>query len=448
MICGALAAVSLLLPSTPTYDVWAWLVWGREVAELNLRTQSGPSWKPLPVLFTTLFSFAGGAAPALWLVIARTGGLVAVVLTYRLAVRLTGGRRPAFAGLAACGILLSSGLLVGRSALGESEGLLLALVLWGVLRHLDRMPFQAFGLGLAAAMLRPETWPFLGLYACFLWVKVPGRRVATAGLLLLIPLAWFLPDYLSSGNPLGASSRALMPDPGSASLADRPAHEVVRRAFALLPPGASILALGGLVVATVRREAPLIMLAAGGAAWIALNAVMAEFGFPGAARILLLGVAAAAVLGGVALARIVERAPRVLSWLLYGLTVVLFAAHISPGVLPLLTTLEEEARYNRNLATIITEAGGRDVLLACGRPIAPPLAVPSVAWHLRTAIADVGLIPESSSVVFRYREFPPIPPDAPSFQRIATLDGHEVLTACREESGQASTASQSGESGY
>ena len=47
--CLALAALSLLLPSEPSYDPWAWIVWGREIAFLELDTTGGPSWKPLPV---------------------------------------------------------------------------------------------------------------------------------------------------------------------------------------------------------------------------------------------------------------------------------------------------------------------------------------------------------------------------------------------------------------
>ena len=47
-----IAALSLLIPSTPSYDPWAWLVWGREIVHLDLHTTGGPSWKPLPMLFT------------------------------------------------------------------------------------------------------------------------------------------------------------------------------------------------------------------------------------------------------------------------------------------------------------------------------------------------------------------------------------------------------------
>src|SRR3712207_7297874 len=51
-----LGGLSLLLPSSPTYDPMAWIIWGREITELDLLTTDGPSWKPLPVLLTTLRS--------------------------------------------------------------------------------------------------------------------------------------------------------------------------------------------------------------------------------------------------------------------------------------------------------------------------------------------------------------------------------------------------------
>jgi hypothetical protein len=64
--CLALGFLSLALPSTPTYDPWSWILWGREVLHGDLVTESGPSWKPLPVLFTVPFSLFGDAAPYLW----------------------------------------------------------------------------------------------------------------------------------------------------------------------------------------------------------------------------------------------------------------------------------------------------------------------------------------------------------------------------------------------
>jgi hypothetical protein len=92
LLLGAavVAALSLRLPWATTYDPWAWIVWGREVAHLDLQTTNGPSWKPLPVLVTTLLSVTGGAAPACWLVVARAGGLLALVAAYVAGRRLAG----------------------------------------------------------------------------------------------------------------------------------------------------------------------------------------------------------------------------------------------------------------------------------------------------------------------------------------------------------------------
>ena len=36
--CLVVAAISLVTPSTPTYDPWAWIMWGREIAHLDLVT--------------------------------------------------------------------------------------------------------------------------------------------------------------------------------------------------------------------------------------------------------------------------------------------------------------------------------------------------------------------------------------------------------------------------
>jgi hypothetical protein len=111
-VCLALAALSLLGPSQPSYDPWAWLVWGRDLAHLSLDTTAGPSWKPLPVVFTTVFApfslLDERIPPALWMVVARAGGLLATVFAFKIAARLAGGSaaRRWSAGIVAAGGLL------------------------------------------------------------------------------------------------------------------------------------------------------------------------------------------------------------------------------------------------------------------------------------------------------------------------------------------------------
>ncbi len=162
--CLAVAGVTLLLPSTPTYDPWAWILWGREILHLDLVTEGGPSWKPFPILFTIPFSIFGqNIAPYLWIWLARAGGLFACVMAYRMANRLIGGRvYGAIAGVCAFAALLSSNKFVRDAALGNSDPMLGGIVLWAFERHLDGRRDHALYLGVAAAFMRPEAWPFLG----------------------------------------------------------------------------------------------------------------------------------------------------------------------------------------------------------------------------------------------------------------------------------------------
>jgi len=66
---------------------------------------------------------------------------------------------------------------------------------------------------MAAALIRPEWWPFLGLYAGWLWFREPQfagakmRLVILAGL-LSIPFLWFVPPWVGSGQPFLAATHA------------------------------------------------------------------------------------------------------------------------------------------------------------------------------------------------------------------------------------------------
>src|ERR1700759_3640867 len=164
----AIAALSLLIPAPPSCDPWSGIVWGREIAHFDLQTTGGPTWKPLPVIFTTVFSLFGKAAPDLWLVVGRAGALMAVAMVFKMCVRLTrqlavrdddthpvGAFGPAIlAGLVAAFGLTFAGGFITSSALGYSEGLMTAIVLIAVERHLDGHYRQAFAISFFAALDR------------------------------------------------------------------------------------------------------------------------------------------------------------------------------------------------------------------------------------------------------------------------------------------------------
>ena len=473
LACIALAALSLLLPAvTPAYDPWAWLIWGREVAALELDTRFGPSWKPLPVLFTTPFSLFGDAAPELWLIVAYTGALLGLVAAFQLARRLGG---PLAGTLAAVMLALSEGYLRG-SALGYSEGLLVALVLLAVERHLVGRGGQALALGFAAGLLRPETWPFLGLYALHLFVREPRLRSLTAGLMALVPVLWLGPELWGSGDALRAASRAQDPTRFSPAFADRPAVAVLAKALATVPWPAKVgalIAVGLAARGTVarRRRAGLrgewlstavaargtaratLALVAGGAAWLVLVALMTELGYAGNSRYLAVPVALACVAGGTGLGWLGPRLAAVLDRRAVGarpgrLAVLGAGAVISIASAALLLRplavlvgdfreVRAEAALHADLPAAIARAGGRERVLACGKPVATALEVPVVAWHLGIPTGRVDVVPRAPGILFRGPPEPQ-PPDAPApaltaggFRPLAQVGRWGVSGACR-----------------
>jgi len=337
---GALviAALSLLIPSTPSYDPWAWLVWGREIAHIDLHTTGGPSWKPLPVLFTTVFSLFGSAQPDLWLVVARAGALVGLAMVFKVAWRLTrdlvagiseldGATRsvalipPLLAGLIAAASLVNSGGFISNNALGYSEGLAAALGLIAVDSHLDGARQRAFIVGFFAALDRPELWFVWGPYGLYLFWRDAGARKLVVALFALIPVLWFLPELWGSGHLLRGVTRAQHPRSNSAAFAKCPVCTVFRKEAwptvmnrVKLPGLIAMLvaALGlwrmragwwrhaGPVDRAVRARAWLLGLGLFGLVWWLGVAVETQAGFSGNNRYLVLGTAPVAIVSGVA----------------------------------------------------------------------------------------------------------------------------------------------------
>jgi hypothetical protein len=429
LACLAVSAVTLLWPSTPTYDPWAWILWGREIPELDLTTDGGPSWKPLPILFTVPFSvFGEDAAPYLWLWIARAGGLLACAVVYRLAARLVGGIYGVLAGVAAALALFSSFKFVRDAALGNSEALLAALALWAYERHLDGRRDHAFYLGFAAALLRPEVWPFLGLYGVWLWLREPGLRLRVAILGALIPVLWFGPEYWGSGEPLRASTRANAPNPGSAAFAEDPALELVSRfrKVVIAPVKAGVIiasAYAAVMWLRRRKEGATLALATGGFAWFALVAGMTEAGYAGNQRYLIVSTGAVAVLGGIGAARVLQG----IEWLARRLSGSARAGAVTAAaafVIALAVStpfigekadntgrvaggLEHEAELWRDLKTTIDKAGGRQALLACGGVFSGPFQTQMVAYELGLHGIQIGWkTTPPPGAVFRTRTVP------------------------------------------
>ena len=314
--CLGLAALSLLLPSQPAYDPMAWLVWGREIAHGGLDTAGGSSWKPLPVLFTVAFAplsaLDDSIPPALWMVVARTGALLALALAFRLVFRLAGGGPAGAAGgVAAAAALFLLPDWLQFVAHGSEAPWAVALMLWAVERHIDGARRGALVLGVLACLLRPELIPFLGVYAAWLWFAEPRLRALSAGLLLLGVVAWVVPDWIGSGNPLDGGRQARSEPVWSLSLADQPWLRALERAHEHAGVMVELLALVALATALFQRRWTVVVLTVAAAAEVALYVGMTEQGFSGNPRYVVPALALACVLAGVGLANLLQAPPAV-----------------------------------------------------------------------------------------------------------------------------------------
>jgi hypothetical protein len=460
--CLAVAALTLLFPSTPTYDPWAWLLWGREITHLDLVTNGGPSWKPLPVLFAIPFSLFGAAAePYLWLWIARAGALLSLVMAYRLTRTLVGrGAAGVVGGLLAAAFLVTGYQYVRDSALGNSEAILAAVFLWAFERHLEGRRDHALWLGFVAALLRPEVWPFLGVYGLWLFFREPRLRIQLVVFALAIPVLWFGPELWGSGQPFRASSRATNPNPGSAAYAAHPGLEVARRflARAVIPLQAATLVAAGYAALAwwrSRREGATLALLGIGLAWIALVAFMTEHGYAGNQRYLIITTAAICVLGGVGMARIFQGIEGVVARRSgdMGKGLVAASAVFVVGALALSPVIKskvdnthqtlDELRYEASLwhtlPAAIDKAGGEQRLLSCGSVYSGPFQTQMVAFQLGVHGIQVGALGKLTApgVTFRTHTVPHGPLVARvtdhRFREVAHSGRWQIWTAPRSD---------------
>lgn len=384
------AVLSLPFGHALAFDASAWVVWGRELWSLSLDTSAGPSWKPLPVLFTAPFAVLGDASGAAWLVVARAGALLAVVGAARLAARVAG---PWGAVVAVVAIVASPWWLL-NAALGNADPLLGGLVVWALLAAGDDRPRTAFALLVAGALVRPEIWPFVAGYG--LWL-VYRRRIAlgpgvAAGVGVLA--LWVVPDLLASGleSTKGATGT---PSAGSAGLTDVPFLTVWADLIEQGPWVVIAAAVAGAVLVVRggdRRPDVVVWLAAAGA-YVLLVATMAQLGFAGNPRYLVpaLTVLAAAA-GTIVIAAGGSRlgdGERPRGWGRPVLAVVVVAAIVASTagqVRDQARTIDARADSRRALVQLVVGHGGAGSLTRCGPVRTDPTTRTVVAERLHESI--------------------------------------------------------------
>ncbi len=384
-----MAAASLLVFDQTTYDPTAWLIWGRQIAHGTLETIAGPSWKPLPVLFTTPFSLFGDtAAVELWLVVARVGGLLSFVLAYRVAARL-GGRG---AGVIAVLALALAAQYDFNWIRGNSEGLLVCLALLAADRHLDGRHGQAFAAAVAAALVRPEVWPLLALYG--VWLVHRRRDVPTtaavAGAGGLVLAAWFVPEYIGSGDFFRGATRAQEVVAGSPGASDDPFLETFSHSAQAHSYG--VYAGAVLALLPARHDRRVLAVALASAILMLTVAVLATRGFTGGLRYVALPMSLLCVLSGIGWAWLWGRVPKAV--------IAVAALAALPGLIsPVdrvgddMANVADADRFYGALPPFIERLGGREAVKACGQVTTGPYNTQILAYRLHTRQQEIGLDP-------------------------------------------------------
>ncbi len=441
--CVLLAVASLALSSTPGFDPSGWVLWGRELAGHGTFSTLGyPSWKPLPALVDTAFALVSlNSVPWLWLVLARAAGLLAVVLAARVAYRL-GGRGAAVA--AALGIVLLRGLWP-MMELGASEPLLIAVVLGALDRHLAGRPRQALLCGLLAALLRPETWPFVGLYA--VWVAWRGgwwTRLGVAVALPAVPLLWFGGDYLGSGDAWHGSYLAKISaeatELGRQAWRPHAAPIAAGRGLGELAAPLLVGAVYACVAASPRRRT-FQVLTAGALGLVGVVAYQAVTGYAGLGRFSLPAAAVLCVVGACGVAAAARAvAARRRAWLPAGALAAALAAPWALACAVDVVAVRDQAVVfaDARAAAVRLERSG--VLAACGgRLAAAPPAAPALAETLDRPVHRVAAFGSARLVILPAAGGDPWPqvdrwlrrhPDRRPVRGFAADDSVRVYSVC------------------
>jgi hypothetical protein len=422
IVCIALGALSAaLLPTIPSYDPWSWIIWGREITDphMNFVISGGPSWKPLPLVFTTIWGAFGESAPTLWVVTARIGGLLGLVAAWRLAYRLTngtvgqrGGRVPAIV----AGVIAVIGILLTQDWFyyflhGTSETLLIGCTLWIVDRLIEGKRIQAFVLIVCATWIRPEWVPLELLYIVWLvWRDPAFRRPAMLAMfaigLISFPIAWFVPPWIGSGHPFLAASHA---SEYNGNLGPHPFIAVNSRGVndQVLPILA--FAIAGVVIGTLKDRRWLVLgLGLGVIVYWVVVVVETLKGYPGLERFFLPSAAVVCVLGGYGVVRVALLAGELVSGRVQSsgaaaATSVIVLLVFAGASVPFLTTRISEARadfpqaslvvkVSHQLTRVAAAVGGRDRALPCKTSfVAINHSVqPLMAWKLKVDLERVG----------------------------------------------------------
>jgi hypothetical protein len=294
---------------------------------------------------------------------------------------------------------------------GTSEPMLIATALWAVLAHLDGRRGWAFSLGVATSLIRPEAWPLIIVYAGWLWFKQPRLRVWIVLGLLSIPVFWFAPPWIGSGQPFLAAVHA---QEYNGDLGKHPLFTVLGRGvdIQLLP-----VLVAGMVAAVFAwfdkpRDWLLLSLAGATAVWWVIVVGMTLDGYPGLERFYLPAAGMTCVLAGVGIVRLAQLGgslvPAGRTAVAVGLTAVLVAitipwvgGRINQASAEYHTASQAVTRLDQMTAAVAA-VGGHAGVFPCKSSFAAVnhSVQTALAWKLHVTLGRVGTSMRHQGVMF------------------------------------------------
>lgn len=391
----------------PSFDPYGWLVWGRQVLDWDLNTDGAPSWKPLTFLFTLPYALVGHGAVSLWTVTAVAGTLGGAVFAARIAYRLSGRsprRRgaPYVAGAFAAVGLLGMDTYAHLVLIANSDQLNVTLCLAAIDAHLSRRPRLAFAMIVLAALGRPEVWLFAGLYAVWLWVRVPSMRVWALLGLALIPALWFSIPAVTSKSWLRAGDLAL---DQMTVIHGSKVIGVIERWRSLYELPMQLAAALGVVLAVVRRDLETLGLAGAAVLWVAIEIAFAYHGWSAVPRYLIEPAAVMIVIAGGLVGRLLGDTTAwggVARWVGPALVVILLVALV-PAARDRARTwhagvilARRDAKVIDRLSDVVAAVGGGRQVLRCGQPVSLNRFQSTLAWMVGLNVGNTGYNPSRS----------------------------------------------------
>jgi len=404
VLVAVAVAMLIITRVSPSYDPYGWNVWGYQALHGRLSLLGAPSWKPVAFLFTLPYSLLGHLSLRLWAVtvatLALAGPVVAGRIAYKLVYDSTGARSPAIAAAIAAGVSLLVTVEYSQYWLSaQSDPMLVTLFLLAIDMHLQRRPRIAYAALWLCSLGRPEAWPFLGLYAIYLWWKHPRARVFAAAGLVSVPLLWFGIPALTDGKPFVSSSLDL--GSGHPVVGNKVIGTITR--FNDLSYWPVKVAAGiGVALAIYKRDWRVLAIAAAGVLWVAIEAGFSLHGYSGAPRYMFEAVGAMAVVAGVGVGWILSETGKLPGTAHFAgvAAVVALVGWLVPGAVGEVRSQRHRLDHEsfrttqiERLDATIRAVGGYRFVRSCGHPATNIAYASILAWYTRLNVDEVGYLP-------------------------------------------------------